>query len=355
MTDLQQQILARIDATPYRPPTINDFTGQRAAISCALAELMTAREIDTATGDSGTTYTRRKVYADAPSPHAPAPIPQTAHAGLAYFPSRSPTAQPAWHGPENTPSQRATIRACTVPRLQTKAELAAQARAHNAAERAKAKAAKPAKVESKRKSVTKIVTARSIAETVDAHLAGAMSAAQFAKAAGVSKTVASSMLYRSVARGRIFHDTKSRPKLYFFAVPVAEQIAEFRASAQDLKRRQDGLEPDKIAAEYVTGAKIKDQAARWGTSIKTIRAILRSEKVTLRTPQECAAVLRGVERDMTPEHRQKCRETLAKARAEGRLKHQALKDENAALKAELAELGSYRNKRVDAFAGRAEA
>ena len=345
---LRDQILARIDATPYRPPTFADLARHCRAdlpVQWAIVEMFAAREIDTENGTDGLTY-RRKVQPSATSPHAPIlPARKDQSFGFpAKFAQPSPIVK-------NTPAERAAINAAKVPPRMPKRERAPIEKAHLIATRAKAaKVAKVAKIEEKRNA------ARTIAQTVDAHLTGAMSAAQFAKAAGVSKTIASAMLYRSVVRGRIFADAKARPKLYFFAAPAAEQVTQFRAAAQDLKRRQYGLEPDKIAAEYKTGAKIKDQAARWSTSIKTIRAILRSEKVTLRTPQECAAALRGVERDMTPEHKQKCRDALAKARAEGRLKHQALKDENEALRARLAQLEAEkkppRHKRMDAFEGR---
>jgi hypothetical protein len=344
MTDLQTAILARIDATPYRAPTIADFSGNRADISSALAELMAAGVIDTATGDSGVTYTRRKVYAATPTPSPHAPILPARKEQSFSFPSKF--AQPV-QIVKNTPAERVVIRAAKVPERMQKRERAALEKAHLIVTRTKASASKKvAAQEEKRR------TSRSIADTVNKYLTGPMSLAQFGKAAGLSKTIAASMLYRSVVQGRIFKDDRARPKLYFFAVPVAAEIAQFRAAAQELKRRNYGLEPDKIAAEYRAGGKVKAQAKKWGTSAKTIRAILRDEGVTLRTPQECSAALRGTVREITPEHREKIRAQLSKARAEGRLKHQAMKEENAALKAQVAELT--RHKCIDAFAGRAE-
>ena len=60
---VQQQILARIDATPHRPPTFPDLVrvcGLMSDTAEAISELLTARLIDTETGDGGLTYRRKK-------------------------------------------------------------------------------------------------------------------------------------------------------------------------------------------------------------------------------------------------------------------------------------------------------
>ena len=74
---LREQILSRIDATPYRPPTFHDIATATRASGADwidhLAELVSeikltlaAGLIDTANGDSGLTYTRKR------APYAPA-------------------------------------------------------------------------------------------------------------------------------------------------------------------------------------------------------------------------------------------------------------------------------------------
>ena len=60
---LRDQILARIDETPHRPPTFPDLVrvcGLMSDTAEAISELLTAREIDTETGDGGLTYRRKK-------------------------------------------------------------------------------------------------------------------------------------------------------------------------------------------------------------------------------------------------------------------------------------------------------
>jgi hypothetical protein len=322
VNDLQTAILARIDATPYRAPTITDFTGQHAAISLALAELMTARVIDTATGDSGVTYTRSKVHTGAPSPHAPAPIPQTAHAGLAYFPSRSPAAQPVWHGPENTPSQRATIRACTVPRLQTKAELAAQARAHKAAERAKEKAAKPAtKTAIKQDTALKSAPAPRPGKhhgLVMRHLTGPMSTAEFATAAGVTKDAASSMLGNREKSGAVKSCSLGLPKMYFRGASKPEiEAARTRAAKfkwRVLRSKKLDESSSAIVADYEAGKSLKKLARELKLHKDTIGKIIGIHGVKKRTRSEAQNLWR-TQQEKKPT----------------------------------------RNRRIDAFAGRAEA
>jgi hypothetical protein len=313
MTDLQQQILARIDATPYRPPTIADFTGERASVSWSLAELMAAGVIDTATGDSGTTYTRRKVHTDAPysSPHAPKPTLQIAHAGLAYFPSRSPAAQPVWHGPENTPSQRATIRACTVPRLQTKAELAAQARAHKAAERAKEKAVKPEK-----KTAIKQDTALKSAPAprpgkhhglVMQHLTWPMSAAEFAAAAGVTKDAASSMLGNREKSGTVKSCPLGLPKMYYRDASKPEieaaraRAAKFKWRALRAKKLDESSAA--IVADYEAGKSLKKLARELKLHKDTIGKIIGIHGVKKRTRSEAQNLWRAQQENKPTRHR----------------------------------------------------
>jgi hypothetical protein len=291
MSDLQAAILARIDATPYRPPHFQDlvFIGPHAAISWALAELMTARVIDTATGDSGVTYTRRKVHTDAPysSPHAPAPIPQTAHAGLAYFPSRSPTAQPVWHGPENTPSQRATLRACSVPRIETRQELA-RARAELLAIAAKKRKAERDAETAKRRAIAAKIKANKAAESrgqsstfatsralIAAHLTRPMSSAMFASAAGIDPKKSAAMLANQARAGRL-QAINSVPKL-FLLHGMDDKNARDEAAKNKIQSRlaKLGYDAEKVANEYAAGSKINEIQARYGGSKSGLRKCVR--------------------------------------------------------------------------------
>ena len=68
---LREQILARIDETPHRPPTCEclarDCGTPRLAMSLELSRMVIDREIDTETGDSGVTYKRAKsAYVEPP-------------------------------------------------------------------------------------------------------------------------------------------------------------------------------------------------------------------------------------------------------------------------------------------------
>jgi len=68
VTDLKQQILARIDATPHRAPTFPDLVwacGMMRDTNDGIKELLKAGVIDTEQGDGGVTYKRAK------APYAP--------------------------------------------------------------------------------------------------------------------------------------------------------------------------------------------------------------------------------------------------------------------------------------------
>lgn len=336
MSTLRDQILARIALTPFRPPTMRDidlylseYESFEQGVFAELQRMIADRIIDTANGDSGLTYTRRKVYAvmPAPSPHAPAPIPQTAHAGLAYFPSKSSNAQPVWRGAGNTPGERKTLRACTVPRMQSKAELSAQAKADKAAQLVKK--AKEKKAE-RQNSTPPDRTSYANRALVTKHLTYPMSAAQFGELAGLGEIAARSMLFNMAHRGFVKSDVRKQPKLYFFERPENDKLSEFRKFAQQFKARRD-LDPDVIVADYESGAKMKQLAKKWKASEATIGEILDEQGVKRRARGQ---LIKGV------------------PRAESR----ALRAENLALKARIAELESankapLRHRRIDAFAG----
>ena len=89
MSNLKEQILARIDETPHRAPTITAFIYATSALfhtlQRELASMIDARLIDTEQGDSGLTYIRRKApYVEPVRPTSPS----TTEGGLGFFPSR---------------------------------------------------------------------------------------------------------------------------------------------------------------------------------------------------------------------------------------------------------------------------
>lgn len=105
---LQEQILARICATPHRPPTHRDiiqalYPEPYLTIGAEIKAMLSAGIIDTENGDSGLTYTLKK------SAHVPVEIPRTVtvcdHAGIAYFPSKKPNAQNRWRPQNASPLQ----------------------------------------------------------------------------------------------------------------------------------------------------------------------------------------------------------------------------------------------------------
>lgn len=299
---LRDQILARIDATPFRPPTFRDINNicishYESEVRAELDAMLAAREIDTQNGDSGLTYKRAKahVQAPAPSPHAPVPIPQKAHDGLAFFPSKNPNAQPTWHG-YNTPGERETIRACRAPRPQTKTELAAQAKADRAAKfaklRAKESAEKVAKKAARKKSIPPDRTNYANRALVSQYLTYPMSAAQFGELVGFDEVEARSMLFNMAHRGFIKYDVRTQPKLYFFERPAEDKIAEFRAFAQKFKVRR-GLDMEAIAADYLAGSKMKAMGKKYKVAELAIAAILDDLGVKRRARGE---LIKGVPR-----------------------------------------------------------
>lgn len=283
MSGLREQILARIKATPFRPPSIADIMRETRlsfiTISGELAALINEREIDTQTGDSGLTYILRKPVESGPSPHAPVKLLHIDRPGLAFFPSKNPTAQPLWH--ERTPAEKETVRACTIPRRESKAEINARAKiekaAHFAAQRAEKKRAIEQRAHERAEKAKAIAAAKAARASksrevvgcalIETHLTRPLSVAQFAALAGVKRQTAENILLRAHKKGLINADTSMLPKLFFFGTLTPEIQESARLSACETKRvmsiNKAGRDIAQLCAEYERGDLVSVMCKRW--------------------------------------------------------------------------------------------
>jgi len=291
MDDLQIQILARIDENPHRAPTTMDIIQRvhpepRARVQWAIAELMRLGVIDTANGDSGLTYIRRKVYeaTPTPSPHAPAKVAQTVSSGLAFFPSRMQKpvdiCQTAFRDSRREIAERAADRA---PRAD-KRQKSDEAREYSAAIRRKQRAEAAAERKARALKIQEARWARQERSRamIAQHLTKAMSAGQFAAAAGLTVLTATRLLFSAHSAG---HLQKSRGGMcvYYFE-PQAAGVDEARARERIRRDQRPGLVPADIAAAYANGAKIAALAVLHDCGIKRIRRAIREVGGTVRPP-----------------------------------------------------------------------
>lgn len=218
---LREQILQRIDETPHRPPTMRDIVQRQYPLTClvidaALKAMLASGEIDTEQGDSGLTYIRRKIHSEqAPSPHAPEQMKERQANGLAYFPSRNGQPQAI------TPTERKTLRVCTVPRPMTKHELAEaeRERKFDLRQKMKADADRIKKKRAERKDSLK--NRRLIAK----HLTKPMIAKNFAVSANIPLQTAHSILNRAFARKTVLRSIDKRPRLFWVSAEHNGRIA----------------------------------------------------------------------------------------------------------------------------------
>lgn len=265
--NLRDQILARIDLTPYRAPAVADIMRETRlsfiTISGELADLINEGQIDTEQGDGGLTY-KRRVPKPVTSPYAPAPLPERSPSGLAYFPSKSPKLQPVWHD-YNTPSEKEAIRVCSVPKALGRRELKAMERADKAAkiaaEQKKLAAMKDAKKPHRFASTHNLVAK---------HLTQPISSFMFAQAAGIDCKKAISMLQNQVKFHRLLV-CNGVPKLYYLD-GMDPQSAKVEATR--FKRlaafKKNGYDPCQIAKEYAEGSTFREIQAKHGGRIQTL-------------------------------------------------------------------------------------
>ena len=276
---IREQILARIDATPYRAPSFSDLMRHTKAsfngLTLELDVLQLHREIDTENGTDGLTY-RRKIQPVTVSPHAPTTLPERKENGFA-FPSKN--AQPQKIA-VNTPSERKMIQAARVPDRMQKRERQAAEKAHLIATRAAAK--KAAVVTSKR-------AKGKHSEIVARHLGGPVSVAEFALIAGVTKDAANSMLVNREGGGGVKSCSLGYPKMYFKEA-TKEEIKEARARAMAFKTasmiKAARPESAQIAQEYAAGETLNGLAAKYKTHKDSVGKILVIYGVKKRTRAE---------------------------------------------------------------------
>ena len=285
MSNLREQILARIAENPYRPPTARNivqalYPAAEGDVMRAVGDLLTSRIIDTQQGDSGLTYILRKPVESGPSPHAPVKLSQIDRPDLAFFPSKNSAAQPVWNAPRS-PGEKETVRACTIPRRESKAEINALAKIEKAAQFAAQRAEKKRAIEhlahdraEKAKAIAAAKAARAsksrevvVCALVETHLTRPLSVAQFAALAGVKRRTAENILLRAQKKGLINADTSMFPKLFFFGTLTPEIQESARLAACETKRvmsiNKAGRDIAQLCAEYERGDLVSVMCKRW--------------------------------------------------------------------------------------------
>ena len=267
---LRAQILARIDETPHRAPTITAFIYTTSALfhtlQRELASMIDARVIDTEQGDSGLTYKRAKA---AYVPHVTPRTPEVCNsAGIAYFPSKNQQPQPPKVRKTEPPKVRAV--ACVVQKTQAKLAAPAKAKREPATHR------RPGQKE------------------LHAYLDRPMSITLFAKNAGITKKSANAKLCHFQQKGLIKGD-KTEPNIYWFESMEPFDMAKIKAEAQSVKTfdlmTARGFDFEVIAEEYKRGDLVQDITKKWTCNHHQVLKALRIAGVPLRTKKQLGLIL----------------------------------------------------------------
>ena len=279
MSALREQILARIEATPFRPPSIADIMrGTRLSfitISGELADLINDRIIDTQTGDSGLTYVKAKPL------YVPAEKPRTVsicnHAGIEYFPAKNKQPRLPKRGNEALKNAQ---RSAEVPKAEGKKQMAESNRIHQVAENDRKR------LEKLKREAIKKATSReermACRNKVTQLLTTPMSAAQFAALAGIDKLTASARLGLMQSRGFLQADNLAEPKLFFFASMEPFDVKHYRDVAKAFRIKSTGYDFEQMIIEYQRGDLIKVMCAKWTCNNQKISEIMRLNGIPVR-------------------------------------------------------------------------
>ena len=296
---LRDQILARIDETPHRPPTSRDiiqrlYPASYVEIMDALKQLIDARIIDTETGDSGVTYRRAKSSAPA-AKFTPAPVHEN---NLANWPSRKQ--------PLQTPKQdvkKAKVEfASRKLRFEDKKALALTRKEHERAERLRAAKArnelaiKAREARALRKDADKRMPKNEIARSkalVLKHLTYPMLGSDFSDLAGLKAKRGSGALAYFTHMG-IVKTYGVKPLLFALADHVyeSEHIARYRTEALSRRSKKRaikrGLDPVKMAADYQSGLTVEQIAKACGITPPLANRMIRGQGITIRSVDDLA-------------------------------------------------------------------
>lgn len=337
MSTLRDQILARINETQNRPPTLQDilrrqFPLAREVIAAELEAMLADRLIDTETGTDGLTYRKAK------PPYVPSERPHIAtvctDAGIAYFPPKNQ--QPKMPLSAVEKARLVKQRAAEPPKAMPKRALIEVSK-------------KPPGEASKKPRGTKAVCAKNRA-LIAKHLTEPLSSAEFSGRAGIEFQVAVKLLNRAQAQGVIIGENTGRPKLFFFApAPSDADISAARKRAEKFKRvvfiGRRKYDIAAMAAEYARGDLVLEIARRHRCHKSKVRECVALAGVKLRTRAEINAAALQVR---VAKHGPK----PPRVRASNKGKQINLSDEQRQKRADQMRINrQYRHKRIYAFAG----
>lgn len=285
---LRDQILARIDATPFRPPTANNILravnamgGPIEAVARTEIDMLLFHGlIDTETGTDGLTYRRAKPPYVVPTVREPSKsvLPDTS--GLGFFPSRNQKPVDIGKSAFCKSRQALAMRAADRAPHPTKQQKSEEARDHLAAMRKAARAAKSADKKARRVAVSADRKTRQQKNraVITKHLTEPMTTRQFAELSGLEIKRAHDVLTCARDSKYLCTDGDTFPVIYFFE-HHRDQVESIRATAKKViyDRQNDhlGIVPADVAAAHAAGATIFELAQRHHCGVVRMRAAIK--------------------------------------------------------------------------------